>query len=41
MTNEKKLTELFETSLIWFVGALVAMLGFVLVWLICSLVARA
>jgi hypothetical protein len=37
MTNEKKLAELFETSLIWFLGALVAMLGFLLVWLLCSL----
>ena len=40
MTNEKKLMEFFETSLIWFAGALVAMLGFLLVWLLCSLVAR-
>jgi hypothetical protein len=37
MTNEKKLAELFETSLICFLGALVAMLGFLLVWLLCSL----
>lgn len=37
MTNEKKVTELFETSLICFIGALVAMLGFLLVWLIFTL----
>jgi hypothetical protein len=41
MTNEKKLVELFETSFIWFLGALVAMLGFLLVWLVCSLVGLA
>ena len=37
MTNEKKVMELFETSLICFIGALVAMLGFLLVWLIFTL----
>ena len=31
MTNENKLGELFETSLICFLGALVAMFGFLLV----------
>ena len=41
MTNEKKLLELFETSVICFLGALVAMLGFLLVWLLCTLMARA
>jgi len=41
MTKENKLVELFETSLICFLGALVAMLGFFLVWLICTLAARA
>jgi len=40
MTNENKLVELFETSLICFLGALVAMFVFLLVWLICSLLAR-
>lgn len=34
MTNENKLVELFETSLICFLGALVAMLGFLLVWVV-------
>jgi len=37
MTNEKKLMELFETSLICFLGTLVAMLGFLLVWLLFTL----
>ena len=37
MTNEKKLMELIETSLICFLGALVAMLGFLLVWLLFTL----
>ena len=41
MTNENKLVELFETSLICFVGALVAMFGFVLVWLLLTLVGLA
>lgn len=34
MTNENKLVELFETSLICFLGALVAMFGFLLVWVV-------
>ena len=37
MTKDKKLAELVETSLICFLGALVAMLGFALVWVICTL----
>ncbi|HSE33491.1 MAG TPA: hypothetical protein VLA93_18100 [Pyrinomonadaceae bacterium] len=37
MTDEKKLMELIETSLICFLGALVAMLGFLLVWLLFTL----
>jgi hypothetical protein len=41
MTKENKLIELFETSFICFLGALVAMLGFLLVWLLCTLAARA
>jgi hypothetical protein len=41
MTKENKLMEFFETSLICFLGALVAMLGFLLVWVICTLAARA
>lgn len=41
MTKENKLMELFETSLICFLGALVAMMGFLLVWLVCTLAARA
>jgi hypothetical protein len=40
MTKEKKLAELFETSVIYFLSALVAMLGFVLVWLVLTLAAR-
>ena len=37
MTNEKKFSELLETSLIYMLSAAVAALGFLLVWLICSL----
>ena len=39
MTNQKKLMDLFETSFIWFLGALVAMLGFLLVSLVLTLAA--
>jgi hypothetical protein len=37
MTNEKKISELLETSLIYTLSAVVAALGFLLVWLICTL----
>ena len=37
MTDEKKFSELLETSLIYMLSAVVAALGFLLVWLICSL----
>jgi hypothetical protein len=36
MTKDKRL-EFIETSLICFLGALVAMLGFLLVWIVFSL----
>jgi len=37
MTKEKRLVELIETSLVCFLGALVAMLGFLLVWIVFTL----
>lgn len=37
MTKEKRLAEFIETSLICFLGAMAALLGFVLVWLIVTL----
>ena len=37
MTNEKKISEILETSLVYMLSAVVAALGFLLVWLICSL----
>jgi hypothetical protein len=37
MTDEKKIPELLETSLIYMLSAVVAALGFLLVWLICTL----
>lgn len=37
MTKEKRAAELIETSVVCFLGALVAMLGFFLAWLIASL----
>ena len=37
MTDEKKIPELLETSLIYMLSAVVAALGFLLVLLICSL----
>ena len=37
MTKEKRLAELIETSLICFLGAMAALLGFVLVWLVVTL----
>lgn len=37
MTKEKRLAEFIETSLICFLGAMVAMLGFLLVWLVVTL----
>lgn len=38
MIEEKNIPEFVETSLIWMLGALVAAIGFLLVWLISSLV---
>ena len=37
MTKEKRLVEFIETSLICFLGAAVAMLGFLLVWILFTL----
>jgi hypothetical protein len=37
MINEKKIPEFLETSLIYMLSAIVAALGFLLVWLICSI----
>ena len=37
MINEKNIPEFLETSLIYMLSAVVAALGFFLVWLICSL----
>jgi hypothetical protein len=37
MTKEKRLAEFIETSLICFLGAIAALLGFVLVWLVVTL----
>jgi hypothetical protein len=37
MIDEKKIPELLETSLICMLSAVVALLGFLLVWLICTL----
>jgi hypothetical protein len=37
MIEEKNIPELVETSLICFLSAAVAALGFLLVWLICIL----
>jgi len=37
MTKEKRLAEFIETSLICFLGAMAAMLGFLLVWLVVTL----
>jgi hypothetical protein len=37
MIDEKKIPELLETSLIYMLSAGVAALGFLLVWLVCSL----
>jgi hypothetical protein len=37
MTKEKRLAEFIETSLICFLGAMAALLGFVLVWLVVTL----
>jgi hypothetical protein len=37
MTKEKRLAEFIETSLICFLGAMAAMFGFLLVWLIVTL----
>ena len=37
MTKEKRLAEFIETSLICFLGAMAAMFGFLLVWLVATL----
>lgn len=37
MTKEKRLVDVIETSLICFLGALVAMCGFLLVWIVITL----
>ena len=37
MIEEKKTSELIETSLIYMLSAVVAALGFLLVWAICTL----
>jgi hypothetical protein len=37
MTKEKRLAEFIETSLICFLGAMAAMFGFLLVWLVGTL----
>jgi hypothetical protein len=37
MSEEKKTTEFMETSLICLLSAAVAVLGFLIVWLICML----
>ena len=37
MIDEKNIPEFLETSLIYMLSAVVAALGFFLVWLICSL----
>jgi hypothetical protein len=37
MTKEKRLAEFIETSLICVLGAMAAMLGFLLVWLVVTL----
>ena len=37
MIDEKHIPEFLETSLIYMLSAVVAALGFFLVWLICSL----
>lgn len=37
MTKEQRLAEFIETSLICFLGAMAAMLGFLLVWLVVTL----
>jgi len=37
MIKEKKTSELLETSLIYMLSALVAALGFFLVWVVCTL----
>ena len=39
MTKENRLAEFIETSLICFLGAMAAMLGFLLVWLVVTLAA--
>ena len=37
MIEEKKISEFLETSLIYMLSAVVAALGFLLVWLVCTL----
>ena len=37
MIDEKKISEFLETSLIYMLSAIVAALGFLLVWLVCSI----
>ena len=37
MIDPKKIPELIETSLIYMLSAVVAVLGFMLVWAVCTL----
>ena len=37
MIDEKKIPEFIETSVVWMLSAVVAALGFLLVWLVCML----
>jgi len=37
MTQSKKVPEFIETSLIYAISAVAALLGFLLVWLVCTL----
>lgn len=37
MTKEKRLAEFVEASLIWLLGTMAAMLGFLLVWLVVTI----
>jgi hypothetical protein len=37
MSEQKKMSELVEASLIWALSAMAGLLGFFLIWLICLL----
>jgi len=37
MIEDKKISDLVETSLIWVLSAVVAAMGFLVVWLVCLL----